>query len=186
MIDLVREPPSEDEPWESAPLAGAYFNSPNRAVHADFTADAMTWLAAAGAVQKSGPDRIDDVQVAGIVADPQGNESIVLVHGTYDDTPQAGLRRTDTLKKVGFDAHLLTSRSAARHVIIVTSHLPNGRTGKALLEHVRGFAEVVSVNGDLRGLHRLHERFGGPIDTPPPVIEAVDHQLDLFGGGIDA
>src|SRR5205085_1324855 len=49
----------------------------------------------------------------------------VLAHGTFDDDSKSGLRRTDTVKKMGFDAHQIRRRMPKRRLIAIVSHLPN-------------------------------------------------------------
>ncbi len=111
---------------------------------------------------------------------------IVLAHGTPDSGPQAGLKRSDTLKKVGYDAIML-----ARHtdipVLIVTSHLPTkGRCATHLARLGRDVVDVVATEGDLAGFQRLRALFGdrGPqerLAEPPPAWRTIWDQLELFG-----
>jgi hypothetical protein len=181
-MDVVNDPEGTSEAWEQLPPGdGGLFNAANRAVNAEFSAAAIHYLQAAGAEVVGRRRTVDHVDVAATVIGKNGDEYLVLAHGTFDDGPQAGLRRTDTLKKAGFDARLLKDRDPARRVIIVTSNLPTGPRSGPLLDYVRGFAEVISTSGDLRGLHRLHHHFGGPVPVELPAPCLSEPQLELFG-----
>ena len=96
------------------------------------------------------------------------------------------MRRTDTLKKAGFDVQLLRDLSPLP-ILVVTSHLAAEGTAKELAEVLRGWADdLVAVEGDVRGFHRLCGHFGGPVTAARPSSRVIDdeqgvgEQLGLF------
>jgi hypothetical protein len=177
---IVKATAPPDGPFDLE-VGPATYNAANRAINNAFTESALSYLASAGASVVRGPHRVGWTQVSATVRDTAGNEVSVLIHGTPDDGPRAGMRRTDTLKKAGFDARALADQGL--EVIIVTSHLPAGTRAAAMLRHLREHTEVVATQGDLAGFQRLCRRFGGV-----PVLSVEDEsapleQMTLFPGG---
>lgn len=124
------------------------------------------------------------IQVGAIVGGHDGRRYVVLAHGTLDPGSQAGLKRSDTVKKLGFDAVMLR-RSGALSVLVLTSHLPTGGVVAAHLARLSpDVVDVVATTGDLPGFHRLQTRFGvvrsRPAASPPP-WRTPGGQLELFG-----
>lgn len=173
-------------PYEDLPGDGAYFNSRCRAIGADFTEVALELLEAAGATVEQRGGRVAEIQIGAIVR--AGNSRyIVLAHGTPDSGPQAGLKRSDTLKKVGYDAIML-ARHGHLPVLIVTSHLPTkGKCATHLARLGPDVVDVVATEGDLAGFQRLRVLFGAGggaqerLAEAPPAWRAIWDQLQLFG-----
>lgn len=100
-----------------------------------------------------------------------GQVIIVLAHGVLDDSPRAGLRRTDTIKKAGFDA-LQLRRQFGLPVLVVTSHLPDsGAAASQLADCGPDVLDVVATNEDFAGIRRLERYlhttpFPGPLPAP--------------------
>lgn len=171
-------------PYEDLPADGAHFNRRCRAISADFTEVALRLLEAAGATVEQRGGRVAEIQVGAIVR-AGGTRYIVLAHGTLDPGPQAGLKRSDTLKKVGYDAVML-GRHGALPILIVTSHLPTrGRCATHLARIRPDVLDVVATEGDLAGFQRLRALFGaGPeqrLAGSPPAWRTPNDQLQLFG-----
>ena len=177
-------PPSPAEPYEDLPGEVAWFNARCRATGADFTEVALERLEAAGATVEQRGGRVAGIQVGAIVAGHDGRRYVVLAHGTLDPGSQAGLKRSDTVKKLGFDAIMLR-RSGALPVLVLTSHLPTGGVVAAHLARLSDdVVDVVATAGDLAGYHRLQVRFGVGRSRPaasPPAWRTPGSQLELFG-----
>ena len=186
-MELVR-PSADDgeveELFEVLPGGGS-FNAGNKATHAEFVVTALQHLERAGARVVAGSHQVGPIQVGARVLGADGRMWLVLLHGTVDDTKRAGMRRTDTLKKAGFDVQLLRDLSPLP-ILVVTSHLAAEGAAKELAEVLRGWADdLVAVEGDVRGFHRLCGHFGGRVPTDPPPTRAlgedlVGEQLGLF------
>lgn len=147
---------------------------------------ALELLEAAGATVEQRGGRVAGIQVAAIVRGDDGQRCVVLAHGTLDPGSQAGLKRSDTVKKVGFDAIMLR-RSGALPVLVVTSHLPTGGVVAAHLARLSAdVVDVVATTGDLAGYHRLQARFGEVrtwLVAAPPPWRTPGGQLELFEAG---
>jgi len=144
-------------PWEDPDeLRQADFQARAAAAGADFKLSALEYLLAAGAIVVRGTFHRCQVPVDAEIEGDNGQRLIVLARGTPDDTITSGLRRLDTVQKVGFVAMVLASEQASP-ILIVTSHLPRHGTAAAtqltkLKNHV---ADVIATTGDLRGYQRL-------------------------------
>ena len=130
----------------------------------DLLRDADATILVAG--RKLGPYNLDFVIVG-----RNSQRYVVLAHGTPDGGARAGLRRTDTVKKLGFDAMQL-ARAQELPILVVTSHLPSA--GTAAARYLRDLAddirEVIALRGDLGGRRRLLRHLH---DRPAPgVLEA--------------
>ncbi|HEV2368758.1 MAG TPA: hypothetical protein VGR90_02720 [Acidimicrobiales bacterium] len=90
------------------------------------------------------------------MAGSNGRRFLVLARGTQDDTKTAGLRRLDTVQKLGFVATHL-SLEQRLPILVVTSHLPSrGSTAGIQLAKLGPFvADVIATTGDFRGYRRL-------------------------------
>lgn len=181
-LRLVELDPPE-EPFDDVPTDGALFQSRCRSTGADFTEQALDHLRRAGATVERRGVVVADVEVAAVVRGPAGRRFLVLTHGTIDDGPRAGLRRSDTLKKAGFDVIAL-ARSSELPVLLLTSHLPSGgRSGRLLAVVADDVFDVVAVHDDLPGFHRLAAALVGEDGSPPPPApwrRPADQQLGLF------
>jgi hypothetical protein len=165
-------PPSADDPYESLPGTSAWFNAGNRAAGTEFTEVALEWLEAAGATVEQRGGRVAGIQIGAIERGGDAQRYIALAHGTLGSGPQAGLRRSDTVKKAGYDAVMLR-RADALPVLVVTSHLPAGGASAAHLARLSAdVVDVVATNGDLSGFQRVRALFGGVaaarLKTPAP------------------
>lgn len=174
-----------EEPFEVLPGGGS-FNAGNKATHEEFVVMALRHLERAGARILIASHLVGPIHVGARVLGADGRMWLVLMHGTVDDTKRAGMRRTDTLKKAGFDVQLLRELSPLP-ILVVTSHLAAEGAAAELAEVLRRWAdELVAVEGDLRGYRRLCDQFGGPVPAAPPferTVEAdggVGEQLGLF------
>jgi hypothetical protein len=136
---------------------------------ADFKAMALSRLRSAGATITRADFEIDGFPVDAEVSGPNGRRFLVLARGTPDEGSQSGIRRTDTIEKVGFRAMQLARRQPLA-ILIVTSDLPprSAKPGVYLASLADDVFDVVSYRGDLRGFQRLQRHFDGPADAAPP------------------
>lgn len=98
-----------------------------------------------------------------------GRRFLVLARGTPDEQRASGLRRPDTVEKVGFMAMQL-ARGQDLPILLLTSDLPkrSTKTGHYLAALSLDVWDVVAYRSDLRGFQRLRSHLGGPIDADPP------------------
>lgn len=183
-MDLVG-PAAEEEPFEVLPGGGSY-NAGNRATNDEFAVVALEHLERAGASVVAGAHLVGPIRVGARVIGGDGRMWLVLIHGTIDDAKRAGMRRTDTLKKAGFDVQALRL-FIKLPILVVTSHLATDGVGASLTGILRGWADdVVAVEGDLGGFQRLCGHFGGRRRagrSKPLVVNegtGVGDQLGLF------
>jgi hypothetical protein len=140
-------PPAVGEPYENSP-ARALGSTPGIGPPAPSSPRWRSRLEAAGATVEQRGGRVAGIQIGAIVRGGDGQRYIVLGHGTLGSGPQAGLRRSDTVKKAGYDAVMLR-RADALPVLVVTSHLPTGGACAAHLARLSDDAiDVVATNGD--------------------------------------
>ena len=100
---------------------------------------------------------------------PNGRQFLVFARGTPAEHNQSGLRRTDTVEKMGFMAMQLARRQALP-ILVITSDIP-ARTTKAgiyLAALSEDVWDVIAFRGDLRGFQRLREHLSGPTDAAKP------------------
>ena len=160
-----------------APVAGA-----------DFKEIALDYLIKAGSRILAVRTRVCDGPVDAIVEGRAKRKLLVLSRGTPDDTPTAGLRREDTVLKVGFFGVQLGHRQRLP-VVIVTSHLPKRESapGRYLEMIYPAVAEVVATTGDLAGFQRLgallHDEPLSPI-TRAPWRDPLPSQTQMVLEGI--
>ncbi len=161
---------SGSEPFEAAGLKGrTNFQSRAPRSGTDFKAMALARLREAGADVERSDFEIDGLPVDALVRGPNGRRFLVLARGTPAEHKQSGLRRTDTVEKVGFMAMQLARRQALP-ILLMTSDLPRKRTKadrylSALSDDVW---DVIGYRSDLRGFLRLREHLGGSVDAPRP------------------
>lgn len=136
---------------------------------ADFKEMALHRVAEAGAKIERRGFEIDDIPIDAEVRGHNGRSFLVLARGTPDEHPQSGVRKTDTLEKVGFRAIQL-ARCQALPVFLITSDLPDrsSKAGRYLAKLNNDVWDVVSVRADLRGFLRMKRAFDGPSDAAPP------------------
>ena len=82
---------------------------------ADFKLMAIRRVTDAGATVERIDFEIDDIPVAAEVRGPNGPAFLILARGTPDEHSQSGVRRTDTLEKVGFRAIQLALPGPTNH-----------------------------------------------------------------------
>ena len=155
------------DPFEGdLPAGPSYFQARAGIEGADFDDVAFAHLEQAGALIESRGGEIDDIPIDGVVRGPNGARFLVAAHGTFDDGPQSGLRRVDTLHKVGHRA-LLLSKGGHPPLLVITSHLPRAGTKAAsyLAASRDEIFDVFATSGDLTGFHRLHRYLH---ESPPP------------------
>ncbi|HET7486540.1 MAG TPA: hypothetical protein VFJ85_01330 [Acidimicrobiales bacterium] len=160
---------ADPAPYEDLPDAGAYFQGRSSREGADYDEVALHYLASAGAtvVQRGG--KVGIVPVDAVVRGTNGRCFVVLAHGNISEAARAGLRRTDTVRKLGTSAYLLAKDHAAP-LLVLTSHLPpGGNRRSAAADYLAGLGElifdVVVTKGDLAGYHRLR-RYLGAVPAP--------------------
>lgn len=164
-------PTTSEGPFENLPTESGWFNRACRATGADFTEGALKYLQAAGATVERRGGKVADIQIGAIVRGADGRHFVVLAHGTLDPGSQAGFKRSDTVKKAGFDAVMLR-RHGSLPVLMVTSHLPAaGACANYLAKLWPDVVDIVATEGDLAGFHRLRKLFGADA--------AADHQAFL-------
>ena len=148
-----------EEPFEDLG-AGHDFQGRARREGSEFKVAALEYLETAGCEVLQGGHHVARYSVDGLVRVASGERLLVAAHGVFDDGPQAGLRRTDTVHKLGHRAHALRRRNAAR-LVVVTSHLPE--PGSAAAHYVADLHEdlgdwlvdVIATAGDFIGFQRF-------------------------------
>ncbi len=155
---------------------GRGFQGRARREGVEFKVAALEYLATSGCEILTGGHHVARYPVDGLVRVASGERLLVAAHGVFDDGPQAGLRRTDTVHKLGHRAHALRRRHAAR-LVVVTSHLPEPATAAARyvadLHDDLGdwLVDVIATTGDLAGHQRFtrfaHHALGLPPEPAP-------------------
>ena len=156
--------------------AGHGFQGRARREGVEFKVAALEYLETTGCEILAGGHHVSRYPVDGLVRVASGERLVVAAHGVFDDGPQAGLRRTDTVHKLGHRAHALRRRHAAR-LVVVTSHLPE--PGSAAAHYIADLhddlgdwlVDVIATAGDFAGYHRLarfahHTRVLAPEPAP--------------------
>ena len=168
---LFKLPPNAGaEPFEESDLKRrTNFQSRAARSGADFKMMAIARLRDAGAEIERTDFEIDDLPVDTQVRGPNGRQFLVFARGTPAEHNQSGLRRTDTVEKMGFMAMQLARRQALP-ILVITSDIP-ARTTKAGI-YLAALSEDVwddiAFRGDLRGFQRLREHLSGPTDAAKP------------------
>ncbi len=172
-MTALKQLPDDDGPEIfEGDLADVDFQARSPAVGTEFKHIARDYLLQAGATFLREHHKIGSYQVEGIVRGNNEQQFIVVAHGVIDDGKKAGLKRTDTLKKAGFDAFQIR-RLRRLPILLVTSHLPDQGTTAAsqLADCAPDIWDVIATHGDLKGLHRLHrylhdDPFPGQLPAP--------------------
>lgn len=161
-----------------------------RAASEEFKPQAHKWMQEAGAKIVRGRHKVGSYEVEAEIVGPNRRRLLVIVHGVPDDGERAGLRRTDTIKKAGFDA-IMICRMQNLPVLLITSHLPETGVALSMLADCSGdIFDVFSTNGDFAGFLRLqrylHEDPSlGPLPAPwreepsqrePELLDMLDQQ----------
>lgn len=179
-----------------------------RAASEEFKPQAHKWMQEAGAKIVRGRHKVGSYEVEAEIVGPNRRRLLVLVHGVPDDGQRAGLRRTDTIKKAGFDA-IMIRRLQNLPVLLITSHLPETGVAKSMLADCSDdIFDLFATNGDFAGFRRLkrylHEDpHQGPLPAPwredpsqrePELFDildqpcqptAADHLADRRAGAAD-
>jgi len=130
---------------------------------------AASFLESAGATFTRQPFELEGIPVDGEIQSRHGQSFLVLARGTPDQKKRSGLRRTDTVEKVGFKAMRLATRTE-KPILIVTSDLPSpkSKAGLYLSELADTVWDVVAVRGDVRGFQRLHRHLNERLPMSSP------------------
>lgn len=93
----------------------------------------------------------------------------VLSRGTPAEQKQSGLKRTDTVEKLGFRAMQLARRQPLP-ILVMTSDIParKMKAGLYLASLSDDVWDVIGYRGDLRGFRRLQGHLSGPLDALLP------------------
>jgi len=176
-------------PWEEEDLARqADFQARASAAGADFKEMALHYLIKARARILDVRTRICDCPVDAVIEGDAKRKIIVLSRGTPDDSRTAGLRREDTVLKVGFFGMQLGTQQRLP-VVIVTSHLPkrDSASGRCLAMMYPKVTEVATTTGDFVGFQRLssllHER-SQPTNLRAPWREAMAPRAQMTFDGL--
>ncbi|WP_428115160.1 hypothetical protein [Candidatus Poriferisodalis sp.] len=168
-----------------------------KAVNEEFKAQAHKWMQEAGASIVRSRHKVGAYEVEAEIVGLNGQRFLVLVHGVPDDGERAGLRRTDTVKKMGFDA-IMIGRLQNQPVLVLTSHLPESGAAKEMLaDCAANLLDVFATNGDFAGFQRLQrylhdDLLPEPLPAPwrespsqrtPELFDTVDqpHRPDVVG-----
>ena len=192
------------EPYEGdIPNAASAGQSRAATVGSEFKHQAREWLALAGARFICCRHRVGAYNVEGVICGANGQNFIILAHGVLDDGGRAGLKRTDTLKKAGFDA-VMIRQLRTLPILLVTSHLPEGGAAASQLADCAPFIfDVFATNGDFASFQRLQrylheEPFPGQLPAvwrnasshwAPELFDGEDQPVDpqfTFSADIDA
>lgn len=187
MTHLFEVPAAGEAPYEDLPVAYASFQALASAAGADFKQMAREWIVQAGGVVEAENLKFDSYPADGLVRGANGARFVLLARGTPDDGPRAGLRRNDTMLKMGCRAMMIARRTDLP-ILVVTSHLPDPatRAGRILADLHDDIFDVAATVGDLAGFRRFHRHLTAtpaPVEPLPSVWRAgVFSQPDLFGG----
>jgi hypothetical protein len=156
--------PYEDDEFDAATAGQA------RAARsgAEFKRIAVQFLARAGGRIDRLDHEIDGYPVDAEVVGSNGRRFLVLARGTPDEGKEPGLRRTDTVEKLGYRVGQIGRRTDTP-LLVLTSDLPTTYKASLYLADMSPFVwDVVAWRGDLRGFHRLTGAFTGAADAAPP------------------
>jgi hypothetical protein len=188
MTKLFEVPSLADGPYEDIPSAYAAFQALASAAGADFKQMALEWIAQAGGELESDNLKFDNYPTDGLIRGQNGARFVLLARGTPDDGPRAGLRRNDTVLKMGCRA-LMIARRTDLPILVVTSHLPDvdSRAGRILADLHTDIFDVAATVGDLAGFRRFRRHLTeapAPAEPLPSVWRTeVFSQPELFDTG---
>ncbi len=187
------EPPDEapelfEEPAPPDPVSESQARS---SLHGkEYDALAIGSLEGAGATIIERYPRVFGYRLDALVEGANGARYYVDAHGSPDrtDRPQAGLRRQDTVLKLGFKAMRLQAHRCPHPLLVLTSHMPRPGTSSAYLlsELADSVLDVVATVGDLAGLRRLARYLtdvpasSTPLPAPWRVVSISFDDIDLF------
>jgi hypothetical protein len=185
MTKLFEVPSQADGPYEDIPSAYAAFQALASAAGADFKQMALEWIVRAGGELESDNLKFDNYPTDGLIRGQNGARFVLLARGTPDDGPRAGLRRNDTVLKMGCRA-LMIARRTDLPILVVTSHLPDvdSRAGRILADLHTDIFDVAATVGDLAGFRRFRRHLTeapAPVEPLPSVWRTeVFSQPELF------
>ncbi|HEX2179058.1 MAG TPA: hypothetical protein VHL54_05995 [Actinomycetota bacterium] len=185
MTHLFEVPTEAQAPYEDLPAAYAGFQALASAAGADFKQMAREWIEQAGGVIEAEKLKFDNYPADGLIRGANGARFVLLARGTPDDGPRAGLRRNDTVLKMGCRAMMIARRTDLP-ILVVASHLPDpgSRAGRILADLHADVFDVAATRGDLAGFRRFHRHLTqtpAPTEPLPSVWRAdVFRQPDLF------
>ncbi len=175
-------------PYEDLPITYSDFQALASAAGADFKEMAREWIVQAGGVIEAGKLKFDSYPADGLVRGRNGARFVLLARGTPDDGHRSGLRRNDTVLKMGCRA-IMIARRTDLPILVVTSHLPDpgSRAGRILSDLHSDIVDVAATAGDLAGFRRFRRHLTevpAPSDPLASVWRAgVFSQPELFGEG---
>ncbi|MCP4957705.1 MAG: hypothetical protein GY925_00395 [Actinomycetia bacterium] len=122
----------------------------------EFKHVAREWLGKAGATFVRDHHMVGSYHVEGLICGTNQRQFLVLAHGVLDDDNQAGLKRSDTVKKAGFDA-IQIRRLRQLPILLLTSHLPaaSSTVSSLLSDCAQDIFDVMAIHGNLTDFHRL-------------------------------
>lgn len=155
------------EPYEDLPNQLAYFQARSRPAGSEFKEMAKEWIRDAGGVIEAESMEVGFHPVDALIKGRNGTRFLLLARGTPDGGPRAGLRRSDTVLKLGCRAVLIARRTDLP-ILVVTSHLPasGSSAGQILSDLHSDIFDVVALEGDLQGFHRIQRYL---TELPPPL-----------------
>lgn len=171
-MDLLRSPdvlfePDEQNEGRSPDAATAGQSRAGRS-GAEFKDIAVEWLRGLGGRVERLDFELDCYPVDAEVCGANGHHFLVLARGTPDNGTQAGLRRTDTIEKLGSRAWQIRKRSDLP-LLVLTSDLPTTPKPQIYLaDQAELYWDVVAWRGDLRGCQRLHSALSDRVQTCSP------------------
>lgn len=180
------EVPAGEPPYEDLPSGYAGFQALASAAGADFKQMAREWIVRAGGIIETEKLKLDNYPADGLIRGRNGARYVLLARGTPDDGPRAGLRRNDTMLKMGCRA-IMIARRTDLPVLVVTSHLPDpaSRAGRILSDLHSDIFDVAATVGDLAGFRRFCRHLTetpAPVEPLPSVWRSgVFSQPELFG-----
>ena len=172
MSHLFEVPTTDSEaPYEDLPEVYAAFQALASAAGADFKQMAREWIVQAGGEIEAERISFDSYPADGLVRGQNGARFVLLARGTPDDGPRAGLRRNDTVLKMGCRAVMIARRTTLP-ILVVTSHLPypGSRAGRIIADLHEDIFDLAATVGDLAGFRRFHRHLtGAGASAEPPV-----------------
>jgi hypothetical protein len=169
LFGRLAEAPQGAEPYEDPDLgSSAEFQARSARSGAEFKQIALEFVRTAGGSMTRPSHEIDGYLVDAEITGSNGRRFLLLARGTPDEGKEAGLRRQDTIQKLGYCAGQIAHRQHTP-LLIVTSDLPEIGKPRLYLADMGGFVwDVVAWRGDLRGQRRLTKSLTGPLEAVPP------------------
>jgi hypothetical protein len=149
----------------------------------EFDGEAFDLLRKVGAqIVEEYPRLFGHYRLDALVEGTNGSRFYVVAHGTPDrtDRHQAGLKRTDTVLKLGFKALMLRERRCEHPLLVLTSHMPkSGSRSAFLLAELRDAVfDVIRTSGSLDDRQRMDRYLNDPDGYDSP-LEAEWRQTQL-------